>query len=112
MPPLNHDQVIKHAKIQFTGLGDIFVFYNQLMNGMEQFGIYLIPLNSVSYQLDLCPLNYQNIPITAHCWIQMASTPHQKLQDTDVIPMEYTAIRNIINRYAELNDGYKVLRWS
>jgi hypothetical protein len=39
----------------------------------------------------------------------MASTLYQKLQDTDVISMEYTAIRNIINRYAEQNDGYKVL---
>ena len=39
----------------------------------------------------------------------MASTLYQKLQDTDVIPMNYTAIQNIINWYAELNNGYKVL---
>jgi hypothetical protein len=43
IPPLNHDPAMKWAKIQFTGLGDIFVFYNQLMNGMEQFGIFLVP---------------------------------------------------------------------
>jgi hypothetical protein len=48
IPPVDHDQVIKRAKFQFTRLGDIFVFYNQLMNGMEQFGIYLIPLNSIA----------------------------------------------------------------
>lgn len=109
IPPLNHDQAIKRAKIQFTGLGDIFVFYNQLMNGMDQFGIYLIPLNSVSYRTDLCPTHYQDIPIQPHCRRQMVSTLYQKLQDTDVIPMDYTAIWNIINRYAEENDGYKVL---
>lgn len=39
----------------------------------------------------------------------MASTLYQKLQDPDVIPLEYMAIWNIINRYAEQNDGYKVL---
>jgi hypothetical protein len=33
--PLNHDQAIKRAKIQLTGKGDIFVFYNQPMNGMD-----------------------------------------------------------------------------
>jgi hypothetical protein len=33
----------------------------------------------------------------------------KKLQDTDIISMEYTAIRNIINQSAEQNDGYKVL---
>jgi len=109
IPPLNHDQAIKRAKIQFTGLGDIFVSYNQLMNGMDQFGIYLIPLNSVSYQTDLCPTHYQVVPIPPHRRRQMASTLYKKLQDTDVIPMDYTAIRNIINRYTEENDGYKVL---
>jgi hypothetical protein len=58
LPPLNHDQAIKRAKIQFTGQGDMFVFYNQLMNGMEQFGIFLIPLSNVGYNIDLCPLQY------------------------------------------------------
>lgn len=109
IPPLNHDQAIKRAKIQFTSLGDIFVFYNQLMNGMEQLGIFLIPLYNVSNQIDLCPAHYHNFPITPYCCTQMASTLYQKLQDTDVTPMEYTAIRYIINRYSELNNGYKVL---
>jgi hypothetical protein len=26
LPPINHDQAIKRVKIQFTGLGDMFVF--------------------------------------------------------------------------------------
>jgi hypothetical protein len=39
----------------------------------------------------------------------MGSTLYQKLQSYEVIPMEYTAIQNIINRFAEHNDGYEVL---
>jgi hypothetical protein len=34
---------------------------------------------------------------------------YQKLQSIDAIPMEYTSICNIINRYAESNNGYEVL---
>jgi hypothetical protein len=39
----------------------------------------------------------------------MASTLYQKLQNPEVIPLEHTSIRNIINRFAEQNDGYQVL---
>jgi hypothetical protein len=66
LPPVNHDQALKRAKIQFSGLGDIFVFYNQLMNSMEQFGIYLLPLPKVKYQMSLCPDSYGGIPIDMH----------------------------------------------
>jgi len=109
LPPVNHDQALKRAKIQFSGLGDIFVFYSQLMNAMEQFGIYLLPLPKVQYQTSLCPATYGGIPIDAHRRQIMAGTLYQKLQSPDVIPVEYTAMRNIINRFAEKNDGYEVL---
>jgi hypothetical protein len=108
LPIVNHDQALKRAKIQFTELGDIFVFYNQLMNALEQFGIYLIPLNTVKYQVSLCPTHHNGIPIDTYRQQLMASTLYQKLQSSDVIPMEYTSIRNIINRCAESNDGYQV----
>lgn len=39
LPPVNHDQALKRVKVQFTGLGDVFIFYNQLLYAMEQFGI-------------------------------------------------------------------------
>jgi hypothetical protein len=109
LPPVNHDQALKRAKIQFSGLGDIFVFYNQLMNAMEQFGIYLLPLPQVKYQHSLCPDSYGGTLIDKHRKQVMAGTLYQKLQSHDVIPLEYTAMRNIINRYAEKNDGYDVL---
>jgi len=109
LPPVNHDAAIKRAKIQYTGIGDLFVFYTQLLNGMDQFGIYLSPLDMVRYQESVCPAKYNNRPITPHRYRTMASTLYQKLQSPDVVPLEHTAIRNIINRYAEHNDGYKVL---
>jgi hypothetical protein len=109
LPPVNHDQALKHVRIHFTGLGDIFVFYNQLMNALEQFGIYLIPLSNVKYQQSLCPRHHRGTPLDSCYRQRMASTLYQKLQSTDIIPMEYTSIRNIVNRFAEANNGYKVL---
>lgn len=99
LPPVNHDQALKHAKVQFTGLGDVFVFYNQLLNAMEQFGIYLLPLTNVKYQLSLCPSAHRGIPVDPYRRTTMASTLYQKLQSSDVVPMEYTSIRNIIKLF-------------
>jgi hypothetical protein len=109
LPPVNHDQAVKRAKIQFTGLGGMFIFYYQLLNSMEQFGIFLLLLNPVKYQVDLCPVKVNGTVITEQRRQLMASSLYQKLQNVDVIPMEYTSIRNIVNWFAEHNDGYKVL---
>jgi hypothetical protein len=84
LPPVNHDQAI-------------FILYNQLMNAMEQFGIYLIPLSSVQYKISLCPTHHNGILIDDRRRHSMASTLCQKLQNTDVVPLEYTSIRNISN---------------
>jgi len=50
-----------------------------------------------------------NREITARRKQVMGSTLYQKLQSIEVVSMEYTAIRNIINQFAEHNDGCKVL---
>jgi hypothetical protein len=57
MPPLNHDHTLKQAKIHFTGLGDMFVFYNKLLKVIEQFSVFITPLNLVTYlrSLLVCP---------------------------------------------------------
>jgi hypothetical protein len=109
LPPLNHDAAIKRVKIQYTGIGDMFVFYNQLLNALEQFGVFLMSLNQVQYNTSICPTTYNGFAITAQRYDSMAKTLYQKLQNPDVIPMEHTSIRNIINRFAEVNDGYQVL---
>jgi hypothetical protein len=55
------------------------------------------------------PTHHKGILIDHYRQQLMASTLYQKLQSSDVIPMEYISIQNIINRYAESNDGYQVL---
>jgi hypothetical protein len=40
----------------------------------------------------------------------MAATLYKKLSRTDVISTTYTKIRNIIDHYVDLNDGYLILR--
>jgi hypothetical protein len=73
LPLLNHDAAIKWAKIQHTGIGHIFVFYSQMLNALEQFSIFLIPLNQVMYNTSLCPLYHIMILlITACCYQSMA----------------------------------------
>jgi hypothetical protein len=109
LPPINHDAAITRVKIQYTGIGDMFFFYNQLLNALEQFGVFLIPLNNVKYNTSLCPTTYQSYIVTAQCYDSMLKALYQKLQSPDVIPMEHTSIRNFINRFAEINDGYQVL---
>jgi hypothetical protein len=42
----------------------MFVFYNQLLNALEQFGVFLTPLNSVQYNESLCPAIYNDLVIT------------------------------------------------
>jgi hypothetical protein len=86
----------------------MFVFYNQLMNSMKQFGVCLVSLSKLKHNESVCPAQYSNIPITSRQYQSMASTLYQKLQSPDVVPFEHTAIRNIINRFPEQNDGYQV----
>jgi hypothetical protein len=64
LPWLNHDAALKHAKVQFTGLGDMFVFYNQLLNALDQFGVFLTPLKQIVYKQNLGPTQYNGIQIS------------------------------------------------
>lgn len=109
LTPVNHDQALKHPKVQFTGLGNVFIFYNQLLNAMEQFGIYLLPLTNVKHQLSLCPTAHRGIHVDLYRRTMMASTLYHMLQSSKVVPMECMSIRNIINWFAEVNDGYIML---
>lgn len=58
----------------------MFVSYNQLLKGMEQFGVYLTPLNHVAYHMSLCPTHYNHIVISDHLKQSMANTLYQRLQ--------------------------------
>ena len=109
LPPLLYDMVMKRTSVQYTGQGEILVFYNQLMNGLSPYGCYLKKIVDIQVDETLCPAQWEGIPITDARYLQMAGCIYQKLASVDVIPMEYTHARNIINRFAEANDGYKAL---
>jgi len=85
------------------------VFYNQLLNGVEPYGVYLVPLAEAELNKSLCPTHYSGYPISPARRKAMAATLYQKLQDHNVIALEFTSARTIINRFAQLNDGYQVL---
>ena len=109
LPPLLYDYIMKRATIQYAGQEDILVFYNQLKNGVGYYGLYLIEVLEFAVGKSLCPTHVQNIKITDDRYMAMAGCLYQKLVCYDTIPAEFTFARNIINRFAEVNDGYKVL---
>jgi len=74
---------------------------------MEQFGVYLSPLDTVKYKESVCPAYFNDFSITPHHYQTMASTLYQKLQSPDVVPLEHTAVCNIIKRYAEKNECWR-----
>jgi len=106
--PLNHTHFINRAQFQFTGR--VFTFYTQIYNSGPQYGVYLVPLDDVSNDQSLCPYSINGHIFTDQEYRAMAATLYEKLARTDVISMSYTDLRNIIDRYADLNDGYLILR--
>jgi len=109
LPPLLYDYIMKRATIQFTGQNDILVFYNQLKHSVGHYGLYLIDVLDFALDKSLCPEVVESIRVTDDRYKAMAGCLYQKLASYDTIPAEFTAARNIVNRFAEVNDGYKVL---
>ena len=109
LPSLQYDMVMKRLSVQYMGQGDILVFYNQLLNGIHPYGCYLKKVADITVDCSLCPEYWNGVLITDSRYIEMAGCLYQKLASVDVIPLEYTHARNIVNRFAEANDGYKVL---
>jgi len=109
LPIIQQDSIMKRTSVVFNGFGDLMVFYNQLLNGIEPYGVYLIPLAEAKINQSLCPESYNGIPITPACRKTMGGALYQKLQDHNVIPLEFSSARTIINRFAQINDGYQVL---
>jgi hypothetical protein len=68
----------------------MFVYYNQILNALEQFDVFLIPLRSTQYNESLSPAFYNNMIIMDQCYQTMATKLYQKVLNPDVIPMEYT----------------------
>lgn len=109
IPNLQYENIIKRTQVQFTGEQDILVFYNQLRNGVEIYGLYMIEVTEFALGKSLCPESYKGSPIDDSRYRLMAGCLYQKLASFDTIPAEFSQARSIINSYAEANDGYKVL---
>ena len=67
-------------------------------------GIYLIPLQDVRPDIDLCP---PDVSKTARNAMMIAI--FQKMQDPDCVDHDYIEARNQIQQYCSSSDGYRVL---
>ena len=110
LPWLQFDQLLKRTKVvQYNGQSDIFVFYNQLYNITNNYGLYMRKLQTLKLGMSICPDSYNGINISDTRRAQMANCMYQILQNPEVIPTDFVWARNIINRFSEANDEYKVL---
>lgn len=104
---LDHHNFINKADIKYNG--KIFTFYNKLLNFGHQYGVYLLPLQELRHDQSLCPDEVDGYRFTDIDYKRMAATLLEKLTRSDVIPEEYTKMKNIIDRYIDSNDGYQAL---
>ena len=109
LPWLQFDNLIKRAKITYMGQSDILVFYNQLFNFTNNYGVFLRKLETLKLNMSVCPDEFNGVSISAQRKAQMGNCLYLILQNPDTVPLEYTWARNVINRFATANDGYKVL---
>ena len=109
LPRLNFDQIIKRVRVHFNGHGDNIVFYNQLNNALAPYGCYLKPIQDLRLNESVCPDTYDGVEIGPSRKTQMSSCIYQLLQHPETVPLDFTAVRNIINRFSKSNDGYAVL---
>jgi len=55
LPWLQFDKLIKRAKIQYSGQDDIIVFYNQLHNIANNYGVFIRKLQTMKTDMSVCP---------------------------------------------------------
>ena len=91
------------------GQSDILVFYNQLFNVTNNYGVFLWKLETLKLNMSVCPDEFNGISISAQRKAQMGNCLYLILQNPDTVPLEYIWARNVIDRFATANDGYKVL---
>ena len=101
-PQIN--QFHKFFKVKIETTNAILPFYQQLQSQGKKYGIFLLPIQDVRPNIDLCPVYIQ--PAARH---SMMMVIYQKLQDEDCISVDYTVGRNYLRQYCSTCDGYKVL---
>lgn len=78
-------------------------------SAVQQWGVLLLRMDAFKKNKCLCPTEYQGFQITPNRYQDMAFSLYQLLAQTTIIPSDFTDLRNIINRHASSQDGYRVL---
>ena len=94
----------KYFKAKLKNDTSILNFYQQLHKQGSPYGIHCVPLQDIHANVDLCPVQYGKMQRD-----DMALTIYQKLQDEDCVSVGYSKAQRIIQQYAGISDGYKVL---
>ena len=64
LPPLQYENIMKRASVQFTGMGNTIVFYNQLLNSLQPYGLFLRKVVDIKVDQTLCPDAWDGITIS------------------------------------------------
>jgi len=94
----------KYFKAKLKNDTSVLNFYQQLHKQGSPYGIHCIPLQDIHINVDLCPRHFDKRQRD-----DMALTIYQKLQDEDCVSVGYTKAQRIIQQYAGISDGYRVL---
>ena len=84
---------------------DIITFYNQLKSQGKTYNIYLIDLNDIGPETDLCPTE-----ISHNARETMSLAIYQKLQNENTRDFNYKHLENCMEQHADTSDGYYTLR--
>jgi len=95
----------KYFKAKLKNDNHILNFYQQLRQQGSAYGIHCVPMQDIYPNVDLCPAQY-----TQDQRNEMALTIYQKLQDEDCISVGYAKAQKLLQQYASVSDGYRVLQ--
>ena len=109
LPYLNHASLLKHTKEAYPGREQSYTWYMKFRSTVQQWGMLLIRIDDIKKDKSLCPTVYHGTTITPSRYQDMAFSLYQLLAQTSIISGDYTDLRNIINRHAGSQDGYRIL---
>jgi len=109
LPMVQHNEFLKRVSMVYPGREQSYTWYLQLKSASQQYGIYLIPMESFQKDKSLCPTEIYGIAIQPSRYHDMKNSIYQYLAQTSIISIDHYDIRNIINRNALYTDGYRVL---
>jgi hypothetical protein len=109
LPPVCHTDMLKRVHLPYPGCEQSYLWYLQLKSNGQQYGVYLISTEQFKKNKSLCPTEIYGVKVDVTRYNEMKCTLYHFLAQRTIITVEYTDIRNIINRNAMTTDGYRVL---